>query len=59
MVTTMAQYTEKVKTPILPVPMENGVGENLLKIQAKLQLKTGKRTSLKKIAADIIKNAKA
>lgn len=55
----MTQYTEKVKTPILPVPMENGVGENLLKIQAKLQLKTGKRTSLKKIAADIIKNAKA
>jgi uncharacterized protein YbcI len=55
----MAQDTEKVKTPILPVPMERGVGENLLKIQAKLQLKTGKRTSLKKIAADIIKNAKA
>jgi hypothetical protein len=55
----MAQVKEKVKTPKLPIPLENGVGENLLKIQATRQLKTGKRTSLKKIAADIIKNAKA
>lgn len=55
----MAKETDKTKTPILPVPMTDKASRNLLDIQATRQLKTGKRTSLKKIATEILEKAKA
>ena len=55
---TMAKDTEKMKTPILPVPMTDKASKNLMNIQATRQLKSGKRTSLKKIATEIIEKAK-
>jgi hypothetical protein len=54
----MHQDTEKVKTPVIPI-QDPEAYVNLVKIQAQRQLKTGVRTSLKGLAADIIKNAKA
>lgn len=55
----MAKDTEKKDSQILPVRMSKEVHDALLRIQAKRQLKSGKRASLKSIAADIILNAKA
>lgn len=43
----------------LPVPMSDKMSQNLSQIQAKRQLKEGKRTSLKSIAQGILENAKA
>ena len=54
----MRQDTEKVKTPIIPI-QDDDARKNLVRIQAERQLKTGERTSLKELAAEIIKNAKA
>lgn len=55
----------KPNVSYLPVPYhtedgrENGVKTNLLRIQGMRQAKTGKKTSLMEIAAEILAKAKA
>jgi hypothetical protein len=54
----------KPRTSYLPVPYRNtdgsstGVQENLIRIQAKRQLKEGRKTALTEIAAEILAKAK-
>lgn len=55
----MGKEIEKTKTRFLPVPLTAKASKNLLDIQATRQLKTGKRTALKKIATEILEKAKA
>lgn len=55
----MRKDTEKIKPQSLPIPYTQEVKDNLNRIQATLQLRDGRRTSLKRIAVDILSSAKA
>ncbi len=60
----MAKDTEKNKTPLtpktptLPIPLTGDVHDKLIGMQADLQKKQRKRTSLKRIVTDLILKAK-
>lgn len=57
--------TTKTKRPYLPVPYlnddgtDNGARANLVRIQGLRQARTGKKTPLKKLAAEILAKAKS
>ena len=54
----MKDKQDMTKEKVLPIVFTDAARKNLMKIQAKQQLKTGVRRNLKVIASEILERAK-